>query len=436
MILLLGAFSQFGTPPPISAIQTVVSNVVDNPEPAASEPLWPAGLAPELVEIVKLAQAHLGDDVILEYIKNSGQRYAPSDQNLAYLSDLGVSSTVLGALVKQTPTPETIPPSPPLPPEVAATQAANANAFYKDLAPYGSWTQVPDYGLCWQPTVETIEADWSPYVDKGQWLYTDSGWFWQSQYSWGSVPFHYGRWAKRARLGWVWVPDQVWGPAWVAWRTTSSYSGWAPLPPGVGLDAALGLAFHQQPVGASFDFGVPPGWFTFVSQENFLRPNLASYSVSSRQTTLLFSQTKPVNNYLVAGHKVINLGIGSEKIATATHQPVKEIALNSDRTVPLEEEPPVVMTPAEDLPVPAPSPVAAALALPATPAPAIHSLWTGNHTLDTALKQKPARHFPRNDTFAQLPPGGIWQSHPSLPEPARMAAPQSANSSSSASKSK
>jgi hypothetical protein len=438
MILLLGAFTQFGSPPPAVPVATVVAHEETNQEASVKEPSWPAGLAPELVEIVKLAQSHLGDDVILEYIKNSGQVYAPSEKDLAYLSDLGLSPAVLNALVKHPPS-DSVPSAPPatpvqVPSDVAAAQTANATFFYKDLAPYGSWTQVPNYGLCWQPTVETIDPDWRPYVDQGQWLYTDSGWFWQSQYSWGWAPFHYGRWSHQTSLGWVWVPDQVWGPAWVAWRTASLYAGWAPLPPGVGLNESLGLTFNHQPVAAGFDFGLPAGWFTFVSAENFLSPNLASYSASARQSALVYPRSTSVNNYVIANRKVINLGLGVDKIAAATHQPVKEIALAADRTVPREAPQPIMLASVEE-PSITPFPAATALLptgidLPTSRAPSIGSQGLAATQTRPTPKHHLNHHFSNNAPFASAPFANTGLPRPPLLEANRpMLSPPASSSS-------
>src|SRR5580700_10197841 len=70
----------------------------------------------------------------------------------------------------------------------------DVNYFYSDLSPYGQWVDLAGYGWCWQPTVVAGNSQWQPYSDDGHWIYTDAGWFWQSDYPWGWAPFHYGRW--------------------------------------------------------------------------------------------------------------------------------------------------------------------------------------------------------------------------------------------------
>jgi hypothetical protein len=98
--------------------------------------------------------------------------------------------------------------------------------FYSTLAPYGSWLYIEPYGWCWQPTCAVTVVDWRPYGHSGRWLYTTSGWYWQS-YSWGWAPFHYGNWYASPACGCVGAWERL-GAAWVTWRYTPAYCGWAP----------------------------------------------------------------------------------------------------------------------------------------------------------------------------------------------------------------
>ena len=320
-ILLLGAFTRSDNgalPPSLPA-----AGLEDVAIESAGEPELPAGLSPELAEIFRLAQAHVDENVILAYIHNSGQSYSPTADEILYLSDLGLSQTVIGALFQQKPAaspqllananaaatagalvPAVFPKIPPL----SATPTANGGLFYNDLAPYGTWIQVPNYGQVWQPAAETVNPDWRPYLDQGKWQSTDNGWYWQSDYSWGAIVFHYGRWSKDNRFGWVWVPDKVWGPAWVGWRIALSYSGWAPLPPGVGLATAGALTPINRGFSAAFGSVLPAGWFTFVNEANFLSHGLPSYALPPVQTAAIYARSLPVNNYSLPFRKTLNLG--------------------------------------------------------------------------------------------------------------------------------
>ena len=338
-VLLIGAFARFdptSAPRTAPAIAPAMATVVDQEgaADAAGEPALPADLSPGLAEIIRLAQAHVDEGVILSFIENSGQAYSPSADEILYLSDLGLSQNVIAALFKGKP-PAAPPASqevaaapptlPPLEPSASPAPASDSSLFYKDLAPYGAWVQVPDLGLSWQPTVETINPDWRPYLDHGQWLDSDAGWYWQSDYSWGWAVFHYGRWVKEHRLGWVWVPDKVWAPAWVAWRSTGSYFGWAPLLPGVSLDGLGQLILYGRPLRAGFAF--PPSSFVFVSADNFLARNLPRRVVPAPRAAALFADSVVVGNYSVINHKIINGGISREAVAAAARNAPRPVSL-------------------------------------------------------------------------------------------------------------
>jgi hypothetical protein len=111
---------------------------------------------------------------------------------------------------------------------------------YEELAQYGAWESVPEYGYVWFPNV--VVDDWAPYRF-GAWVWIDPwGWTWVDDEPWGFAPFHYGRWAYVARR-WCWVPAPprqraVYAPALVAWVGTPGAGipgrgvGWFPLAPG------------------------------------------------------------------------------------------------------------------------------------------------------------------------------------------------------------
>jgi hypothetical protein len=104
--------------------------------------------------------------------------------------------------------------------------------FYEELSPYGEWFEHPPYGPVWRPHRHVVGVEFTPYVTGGRWVYTEYGWVFDTDWRWGWAPFHYGRWLYLGAVeGWVWVPDTVWGPAWVEWRAGGGYVGWAPLPP-------------------------------------------------------------------------------------------------------------------------------------------------------------------------------------------------------------
>ncbi|MCX6930073.1 MAG: hypothetical protein NT154_43710, partial [Verrucomicrobia bacterium] len=276
--------------------------------PTQAPPTAPVNLSPGAAEVVRLAGSGVADDVVVAYIQNSQAPFNLSAEDVLYLKDIGLSPQVTSAMLTHdsalrgqpqqyapaatapTVPPGTAPPTyqwqPPAvpaapaptepPPPVAAppptyvtTAPPEVNYFYNDLSPYGTWVSLEGYGWCWPPRTVVIAHGWRPYCDGGLWVFTDVGWFWQSDYSWGWAPFHYGRWYQHPRCGWVWTPDRVWGPAWVTWRTSGDACGWAPLPPHASFDVRLGWRYNVVSVGANFDFGLGINAFAFVSYGDF-----------------------------------------------------------------------------------------------------------------------------------------------------------------------
>ncbi|MBL8956710.1 MAG: hypothetical protein JNK82_38405, partial [Myxococcaceae bacterium] len=111
-----------------------------------------------------------------------------------------------------------------VPYEPVGDSVSSVEEFYEPLAAYGDWTESPSYGWVFAPS----QPDYIPYSN-GYWLNTDYGMTWVSNEPYGWAVNHYGRWVYETR--WVWVPDTTWGPAWVDWRETGGYVGWAPMPP-------------------------------------------------------------------------------------------------------------------------------------------------------------------------------------------------------------
>jgi hypothetical protein len=290
---------------PVAA--TATTPVAPVGEPAELPPAVPVAtplpleLSPGMDEVVQLARSGVDEDVLMAFIETSGRAYHPSVEEIIYLKDLGVTPAALAKLIRtgnkdselarQVEAGTLADPAPlnaadgtvvkaepgttvnvttqnhyaaaPQPLEGSPTKDVSAEAatqvdltyFKSSLAPYGSWVYVEGYGEVWRPTVAVVNVGWQPYYDNGRWLYTNAGWYWHSDYSWGWAPFHYGRWSRHGRYGWVWVPGYTWGPAWVEWRTHSSYVGWAPLTP------YYGSGFSVSHWGGSWGFSI--GWSAF-----------------------------------------------------------------------------------------------------------------------------------------------------------------------------
>ena len=346
---------------------------------AQNSPANSPTLSPDLQEVVALSQAHMGDDVIVTFIKSSGKPYKLGANEILYLNSQGVSQGVISALqtaatanpptppsftstqpssapvatasIPTAPTPaQPVPvqiiinqntPSapqpapqmaqvPPVPPTEVPPQAGpeiNFNYFHDQLAPFGTWVNVGG-AMYWHPD-QAIAAnpDWRPYYDMGQWVQTDNGLYWQSDYTWGDIPFHYGRWVLDPFHGWLWAPDYTWGPAWVFWRHAEGDAaiGWAPLPMGaVFVDGVF--MFNGVRVGMDFDFGLGESCFVFAGYDHFhegffrMRGHEWGYHIGHERLHAFYGRSVIRNEFRRDEHgRFVNNGIGRDRIEHLTH---------------------------------------------------------------------------------------------------------------------
>lgn len=108
--------------------------------------------------------------------------------------------------------------------------------FSPRLQPYGTWVDDSRYGRVWVPSRSIVGGEFVPYSTAGHWALTpDDSWIWVSDYPFGAVTFHYGRWVWASSSYWAWVPGYVYAPAWVDFHVgAAGYIGWAPLAPRYG----------------------------------------------------------------------------------------------------------------------------------------------------------------------------------------------------------
>jgi len=176
--------------------------------------------------------------------------------------------------------------------------------------------------------VVVVNSGWQPYCNDGYWLWTDCGWYWNSYYSWGWAPFHYGRWCQYPHYGWVWCPDRVWGPAWVCWRTSGAYCGWAALPPGACHSVGVGWTFNGASVGFNFGFGLGSACFTFCDYDHFCDRHPYHHFHHGHDADHFFHETQPHNDWVTdAHHRLFDRSIDPHRVEAATHQPLHEVAV-------------------------------------------------------------------------------------------------------------
>ncbi len=180
--------------------------------------------------------------------------------------------------------------------------------FYDDLTPYGKWVQAAGSGWVWAPY--NVEADWRPY-QVGHWVFTDYGWTWASDEPYGWAVYHYGRWDRDSRYGWVWVPGPEWGPAWVAWHEGGGYVGWAPLPSQVRVQVGIGLDW------GGVNVSLEPASWCFVNARNLVDPGLRGRIEPPSRNGSLIRVTQNITNYTYINNRVVNQGVRVDSIGRA-----------------------------------------------------------------------------------------------------------------------
>ncbi|MBM4165086.1 MAG: hypothetical protein FJ222_11700, partial [Lentisphaerae bacterium] len=239
--------------------------------------------------------------------------------------------------------------------------------FYAPLNSYGAWITLPAHGRVWQPAVTVVNAEWRPYFQGGRWIYTDCGWYWQSDYSWGWAVFHYGRWCYVDRHRWVWIPDTVWAPAWVSWRRSETHCGWAPLPPGTTFRMGVGFSVGND---AQFDvqFGLSSRHYTFVPNNRMRESSLVSVIVHHDHVQTVYQNSRHIDNayhWNQEYRRVHNKGPTDYNAIDRAHRPVaRPIRFVPPPTAPVE---PPVATPR--MPSPKITPVEPPVTTPRRPPP-------------------------------------------------------------------
>ncbi len=176
--------------------------------------------------------------------------------------------------------------------------------FYEGLSPHGRWIDIDDYGHSWQPRVASNRG-WRPYLD-GSWSWTEYGWAWDSNEPFGWATYHYGRWVNLNRVGWVWIPDSEWAPAWVSWRQTNDHVGWAPLPPNRdrGHDRGRDNSrdhYYGADRNSDLQYNLGPSSYTFITTNQFARESYSGHCVPESQNPGLFRRS--VNTTRIVPHR-------------------------------------------------------------------------------------------------------------------------------------
>jgi hypothetical protein len=209
-------------------------------------------------------------------------------------------------------------------PREDSDESAGYNTFYTKLEPYGDWRETSDYGFVWQPRAAADSRNWHPYTE-GRWVYTDAGWTWVSEEPFGWATYHYGRWARLRNVGWVWVPGDEWAPAWVSWRKSDDYVGWAPLPPEARFDHRRGIKSWSDNY-----YDVGPEQYRFVSTREFGARQIERTIVPQERNITIISQTTNVTDITYNNTVVVNQGPSYDELRTRSQQPIERLRLERE----------------------------------------------------------------------------------------------------------
>jgi hypothetical protein len=213
--------------------------------------------------------------------------------------------------------------------------------FHDQLASYGDWVYSDRWGEVWVPG--NVPDDFRPYDTKGYWADTDEyGLTWVSDYEWGDIPFHYGRWVNDLDDGWLWIPGYVWSPGWVVWRSNDQYTGWMPMPPD---EAFLQGGNDNGSIGVSANYNNPNDYYgysrwygrdydenrfasnwVFIGAGHVADRDYHSYVVNKgTNLTDIIRNTKNITNYSVVNDHVVNHSVDIRQVERISGHPVKVV---------------------------------------------------------------------------------------------------------------
>ncbi|HVU54064.1 MAG TPA: DUF6600 domain-containing protein [Puia sp.] len=284
---------------------------------------------------------------------------------------------------------------PPLAQKAHAQVSVSFQVFYDQLSPFGTWVSYPDYGYVWVPGAG---ASFRPYGTRGHWVYTEDGWTWVSDYSWGWATFHYGNWFYDDSYGWIWVPGYQWAPAWVTWGEYGGNYCWAPIGPRVDI----GVAFTT--------YRPPARYWNFCPREHITSVNVSNYYVRNVHTTTVVNNITVINNVNRGNGHAYLRGPQAANVERFTHATVRPVAVRS------AERPGAPSLHNGQLAIYRPTVQQNNAARPAQ----VHELHTLRPVNNHPAQPHPATTEPRRTSPAQHP----VQNHPVQPAPQHPAQPR------------
>jgi len=217
-------------------------------------------------------------------------------------------------------------------PVSVSTNDYDYSVFYNRLSSHGRWFESPQYGYIWQPSLARSANDWRPYTH-GSWAYSDLGWTWVSTEPFGWATYHYGRWVLLRNVGWCWVPGNEWAPAWVCWKSSGNYVGWAPLPP-----ESLYWRGNDWNSYYGAPSGISPRCFTFVRSNTF-GSNVYQSVFSSVECVRIYQQTQYIGGYQWTNNRAHCNGVDYTRISKIVGRPLPRYECNLDTRLPSSFDP-------------------------------------------------------------------------------------------------
>ena len=202
-------------------------------------------------------------------------------------------------------------------PPIQTAESDSLDVFYDQLTPLGDWCDCGHYGHVFRPRVP---HGWRPYCN-GHWVWTNAGWYWDSDEAFGWACFHYGRWIHEEDC-WCWVPGTEWAPTWVSWRAGPEHCGWAPLPPDAAFATGIGIGGW-----ADHAFGLGPGAYFFIAFSHFAAPNYNPYILPPAQNVTIIRNTVNVTNITYNKTIVNNFGPSVATVQQKTGTVIKPVSL-------------------------------------------------------------------------------------------------------------
>jgi len=216
-----------------------------------------------------------------------------------------------------------------IPARAQAEIAIGFQTFHDRLASYGDWLYSDRWGEVWVP--DNVPEDFHPYSTNGRWIYTQEyGSVWATDYEWGDITFHYGRWVNDPADGWLWIPGYIWSPGWVVWRANNRYLGWMPLPPDDDFlrgneNASFRYSFGGRPAnfndttgyygysrwfGPAYDEARFARNWVFIDSGHIGDAGYDGYSViQAAEVAAIVRKTHDVTNYAVVNNYIVNRSV-------------------------------------------------------------------------------------------------------------------------------